>query len=109
MILLLAACGLRSGAEDTSLSDAPPDPLAALDRSGDLSAFAGPVEERLDAGGYAYLRVEGRWVAGLDHGEGVGDRVRVQPLGVVRGFRSARTGRTFEELRFGVFAAAPAP
>ncbi len=95
--LVLAACSWEVAAEAAARS-----PLWSLDRSVDRTPFAGVVEERLDAGGYTYLRVGDRWVVGLDHGEQVGAVVEVKPLGLARDFRSARTGRTFDALWFGV-------
>jgi hypothetical protein len=90
LVLSLVACG---GA---------PGPLASLERVRS-PPFEGTVTERVDASGYAYLRLaDGQWVVGLDKGHREGDAVRVVPVGVARGFESARTGRRFDVLTFGV-------
>jgi hypothetical protein len=96
----LAACSW----DEVAAGAAAHAPWETLDRTVDRSPFSGTVEERLDAGGYAYLRVDGRWVVGLDHEEQVGDPVVVRPLGLARDFVSARTGRTFDAVWFAVVA-----
>jgi hypothetical protein len=47
---------------------------------------------------------QGRWVVGFDKETQVGERVRVVPIGVVDRFESARAGRTFAPLLFGVLS-----
>jgi hypothetical protein len=81
------------------------NPLLAIDRAVDRSPFEGTVHERLDAGPYVYLRIDDRWVTGLDHGLQVGDRARVEPVGLARDFVSVRTQRRFDQLWFAVVRA----
>ena len=97
---LLLACGTAEVAAEVATN-----PLSAIEKLPRIS-FDGTVTERVAAGSYSYLRLEdGRWVVGLDHGHLVGDLVTVVPFGVSRDFVSARTGRTFETLVFGVLSA----
>jgi hypothetical protein len=78
------------------------NPLQSLERVPRVP-FVATIEERLDAGGYSYLRLDdGRWVVGLDKGHAPGDAVRIVPFGVARDFESHRTGQTFDTLTFGM-------
>ncbi len=83
-------------------------PLLSLDRDVDPDPWQGSVRERVEAGGYVYLDVGGRWVVGLRKERGgapvgrVGDAVSVRTIGRASGFHSARTGRTFAQLDFAV-------
>jgi hypothetical protein len=70
-------------------------------------SLAGQIAERLDAGSYTYVLVdEGAgdrtWVVTLGDAEPVGARVRVTRFGARQDFRSARLGRTFDHLVFGI-------
>ena len=96
-VFALLACG---GLEHDAMTAS--SPLLSIDRSVDRTPFEGAVTERVAAGGYAYLRVNERWVVGLDHGLTEGNLARVEPIGVAHQFHSARTGRTFDELWFAV-------
>ena len=78
------------------------NPLLAIDRGADRAPFRAVVDERVDAGGYVYLRFGDRWVAAIDHGLQVGDDAEVAPIGLARDFTSHRTGRRFDALWFGV-------
>jgi hypothetical protein len=68
--------------------------------------FDGVVEERLEAGSYAYLGVRTgdrlRWVATMGEGRPIGARVSVRSMGTRTDFHSRRLDRTFSELVFGV-------
>lgn len=64
--------------------------------------FSGVVAERLDAGGYTYLRVDDTWVVTLGGGQAVGATVDVVSMGVRSDFRSRRLDRTFSHLVFGI-------
>lgn len=77
-------------------------PLLSIDRDIDRTPWSGSVEERVEAGGYAYWKVDGAWVVGLDKALAVGDPVEVRPIGRASHFESKRTGRTFDELWFAV-------
>jgi hypothetical protein len=97
------ACALLVGACNAAepSGDGPP---AMEPASGSL---AGRIAERLDAGSYTYVLVdEGAgdrtWVVTLGGAAPVGARVRVTRFGAGRGFRSARLGRTFDHLVFGI-------
>ena len=91
ILALIAAC-----------ADPATSPLARIDRDVDHAPFVARVDERIDAGGYSYLRLGEEWVVGLDHGLQVGEDARVLRIGRARDFRSARTGRAFEALTFAV-------
>jgi hypothetical protein len=98
MLGVLALLGLGA----CSTSPVAGNPLSRLERVASI-AFEGQVVERLDAGGYSYLRLQdGRWVVGLDKGHREGDAVRVLPVGLAHDFESRKTGRTFGTLTFGV-------
>ena len=99
-LLGLIACGSPTvGAEERPVAT---NPLLAIRKLARIS-FDGTVAERVAAGSYAYLRLDdGRWVVGLDHGHAAGDPVSVLPIGLAHDFESARTGRTFDTLLFGV-------
>jgi len=68
--------------------------------------FEGVVEQRLEAGAYAYLAVRSgdalRWVATMGEGRPPGTRVVVKSMGTRTDFFSRRLDRTFSELVFGV-------
>ena len=68
--------------------------------------FEGVVEERLEAGSYAYLAVRDgdavRWVATMGEGRPPGTRIVVKSMGTRTDFFSRRLDRTFSELVFGV-------
>lgn len=81
------------------------NPLGSIDRAVDTTEVQVTLTERVDAGSYMYVRTDEpvpRWFAGLSKPVDVGARVRIAPLGVARDFHSARTGRSFEALWFGV-------
>jgi hypothetical protein len=87
-----------------------PGPLAAFTLAPDARyAFAGEVVEVLDAGSYAYLRVRGeageRWVATLAATRPEASRVTVRVIGEADHFHSARLGRDFTALAFGLVRA----
>ena len=68
-------------------------------------SFAGRVDERLEAGSYAYLRVardgaSDAWVVAVRPRARVGDRVRVNAVGRAQRFESKRLARRFDELWF---------
>lgn len=76
--------------------------------------FDGVVEERLEAGSYAYLAVRTadarlRWVATMGEGRPLGTHVVVRSMGTRTDFRSRRLDRTFSELVFGVVDDAARP
>lgn len=71
-------------------------------------AFEGAVEERLEAGPYAYQRVAGRWVVSLAiTTPREARRVRVTAVGHATHFSSPRLARTFDELVFGMVRSIP--
>lgn len=80
------------------------NPLTRLARV-DPAPWSAPVEEVLDAGGYAYLRVRGQWIATLNDGFQVGQPIEVRPMGMIRGWRSRRLDRELGDV---VFAAVDA-
>lgn len=100
LMIVLAGCDATAAVEEVALRN----PLLDIDRDIDKTPWSGVVTERIDGGGYGYLRVgePGRWVVGLDRGLDVGDRVDVRPVGVAEDFESRRTGRRFETLWFAV-------
>jgi hypothetical protein len=82
-------------------------PLAEMTPpAGGEDRFDGVVEERLEAGSYAYLAVRTgdrlRWVATMGEGRPIGARVVVRSMGTRTDFHSRRLDRTFSELVFGV-------
>lgn len=98
MLPLLLACG----ADVEPVVVAAASPVLSIDRDVDRTPWSGTVHERVDAGGYTYLRVNEAWVVGLDKPVAVGDTVQVRPIGRADGFESRRTGRTFDTLWFAV-------
>jgi hypothetical protein len=98
----LLGAALGGGAEASG--EARVNPLSRL-AVVDGAAWTAPVDEVLDAGGYAYLRVRGQWVATLNDGFRVGQSVEVRPMGMIRGWRSQRLGRELGDV---VFAAVDA-
>lgn len=90
-----AAASLRTGPPQLDTPDAESLPIT------------GTVVERLGAGPYTYLRVESAggassWVVTLGGGSQLGADVRVRSMGTKDDFRSARLGRTFDRLTFGI-------
>ncbi|MBX2797626.1 MAG: hypothetical protein KTR31_08160 [Myxococcales bacterium] len=99
MLLLLGACDADQ-VEPVVVAAA--SPLLSIDRDIDRSPWEGTVQDRLDAGAYAYWMVDEVWVVGLDKDVHVGDRVRIKPIGRATEFRSTRLDRSFARLDFGV-------
>lgn len=113
---LVGLAGLLAGAlaagDPGAASPAPggAGPLAAFTLAPDARyAFAGEVVEVLDAGSYAYLRVRSevgeRWVATLAATRPEASRVTVRVIGEADHFHSARLGRDFTSLAFGLVRA----
>jgi hypothetical protein len=95
----------RTAAASTA-SAAPSSPLGRLDApTPGTRELRGVVAERLKAGSYSYLRIEGEdgshWVATTGAGAEIGERVVVRSMGTRRDFNSPRLGRHFDELVFG--------
>ncbi len=70
-------------------------------------AFEGDIVESLDAGSYVYLRlrsagVQDRWVATLRSARPSGSAVSVTVFAQASHFHSARLGRDFDPLIFGL-------
>lgn len=70
-------------------------------------SFEGDIVEALDAGSYVYLRlrstgVQDRWVATLRGARPTGAAVSVTVFGQAAHFHSARLGRDFDPLIFGL-------
>jgi hypothetical protein len=108
--LLLLACGAGPSApapSSTTLLTGPPVTTAPV--AGD-ERFTGRVLERLPAGPYTYLHVATdagpRWVVTMGAAPPV-DAVEVRNMGTQRNFHARRLGRDFDELVFGIVAAAP--
>lgn len=72
--------------------------------------FRGRVLERLPAGPYTYLHIATdagpRWVVTMGAAPPV-DAVEVRNMGIQKNFHARRLGRDFDELVFGIVAAAP--
>jgi hypothetical protein len=117
--LLLLACALAcapapaapmaTGAAPTAA--APPQagpPTTTAPVAGD-ERFTGRVLERLPAGPYTYLRVAtaagARWVVTMGAAP-TSDVVEVRNMGTRTNFHARRLGRDFDELVFGIVAAA---
>jgi hypothetical protein len=104
----IAAAALAVGTGYAVAGDqAAPHPYAAFAR--DRSAWrrlTGTVEERLRAGPYVYLRVRTKtgdaWVVTLHGTAAQAGAVRVTVVGEAASFDSARLGRTFAPLHFGI-------
>jgi hypothetical protein len=63
----------------------------------------GVVTERLDAGRYSYLRLDGGdWVATTGDPAQVGQHVQVESFGARENFDSPRLGRRFDRVVFGI-------
>ncbi|MCU0683984.1 MAG: hypothetical protein MUF34_17375 [Polyangiaceae bacterium] len=83
------------------------NPLLGLTRSAaDREPLVGRVVERLVAGSYTYVAIEGddgrrAWAVTLGRGAPEGARARVRSFGRSSNFFSARLQRTFPELIFG--------
>jgi hypothetical protein len=93
----------------TSSRDAPGssgNPLLNLE-SADRTPWVGSVEEVADAGGYAYLRVRGQWIATLNDGFEPGRLVEIRPIGRARGWHSSRLKRSFDDVLFAAVSYAP--
>lgn len=105
ILLLLAACG--SVVTTSSLASPLASPLASIDRTPAEPDVQGTVAEVVAAGSYAYLRVDDRWYATLDHGLTPGDPVILDPIGRANNFYSRRTGRTFGALWFASVSSQP--
>lgn len=84
-------------------------PVPAAPEPGDLR-FHGRVQERLPAGPYTYLHIATdaghRWVVTMGAAPQA-NVVEVRNMGVARNFHARRLGRDFDELVFGIVAAAP--
>lgn len=102
----LAATHALTGATETARAPSNPMITAALAPS-ERFVIEGAVEERVDAGSYVYLRVDGTWVATLAATATLAPRVRVLAIGRARDFVSPRLGRRFDVLVLGVVRAAP--
>lgn len=81
-------------------------PLTGLETpTADARELSGVVAERLAAGSYSYLRIEGEqgshWIATTGPGAELGEHVRVRSMGTRHDFESPRLGRRFDELVFG--------
>ena len=85
-------------------------PVMAPPVAGD-ERFTGRVLERLPAGPYTYLHVataeRERWVVTMGAAPAT-DEVEVRNMGTQRNFHARRLGRDFDELVFGIVAAAAA-
>lgn len=69
----------------------------------DEKSLAGVVTERLAAGSYSYLRLDGGdWIATTGDPAQVGQRVQVQSFGTREDFESPRLGRRFDRVVFGI-------
>ncbi len=109
--LLLLACGPAAGpsapAPARVVLSGPPSTTAPV--AGD-ERFVGRVLERLPAGPYTYLHVATdagpRWVVTMGAAPQV-EAVEVRNMGTQRNFHARRLGRDFDELVFGIVAAAP--
>lgn len=119
-VCLVAAAGVLGATRGTATAFEPPsavsspavaatpprasNPLAGITPC-DLR-FAAVVDERIRAGGYAYLKLtdsdgQQRWLATMGTGPTPGSHVHVHAYGSRTDFHSARTGKTFEQLLFG--------
>lgn len=113
--LILAACGAPEAPAEVATQAAPVvaaspavaggNPLHTLRR--ERSIVSGSVREVLVTGHYTYVRIErddapAAWVVTLGESHQLGDAVEARVFGVKRDFRSARLGRTFDTLHFGV-------
>ena len=109
--LLLLACGpvhaTPAPAPAKVVLTGPPVTIAPV--AGD-ERFTGRVLERLPAGPYTYLHVATdagpRWVVTMGAAPSV-DAVEVRNMGTQTHFHARRLGRDFDELVFGIVAAAP--
>ncbi len=104
-----ALAALPAGATPDERRDAPgrPTPAPSSER------LDGVVSERLEAGGYTYLRVRPSagapvWVVTMGAGSRVGARVRVTSFGEQRQFHSRRLNRDFDRVLFASVTPVPA-
>ncbi len=110
-LLLLAAlaCGPTSAPVRAAPTTLAGPPVTAAPEAGDLR-FRGRVHERLPAGPYTYLHITTdvgpRWVVTMGAAPQA-DLVEVRNMGVAKNFHARRLGRDFDELVFGIVAAAP--
>lgn len=69
----------------------------------DERSLDGVVTERLAAGRYSYLHLDGGdWIATTGDPAQVGQRVHVQSFGARENFESPRLGRRFDRVVFGI-------
>ncbi len=92
----------------------PSNPLAdAAQPDASERTFGGVVAERLRAGGYSYVRVDGddaqRWVATMGEAPPLLAAVRVKTYGASDDFHSRRLDRDFSRLLFGTVQPLPSP
>jgi hypothetical protein len=113
-VFLLISVGCADAGADSALAElsesAPSNPLAgAAPLREPERDFDGVVRQRLPAGGYAYLQVQGpdstRWVATMGGGEAPGTAVHVRGLATREDFHSRRLHRRFERVVFGIVEA----
>lgn len=114
-LLLLAALACGPTTTPAPAPSAPPrttltgPPVPSAPEADDLR-FHGRVQERLLAGPYTYLNIATdagpRWVVTMGAAPRA-DLVEVRNMGVAKNFHARRLGRDFEELVFGIVAAAP--
>lgn len=115
-LLLLAtalACSPAPAAAPAAPAPAPAvltgPPTTAAPAPGD-ERFTGTVLERLPAGPYTYLNIATvagpRWVVTMGAAP-ASETVEVRNMGTRSNFHARRLGRDFDELVFGIVAAAP--
>lgn len=110
LVVALAACATLAVLVSSRPIAAGKSPLAGYALPSPVR-FSARVEERIDTGPYAYLRVarDGAgetWIVAMKpRAFTAGDRVLVDALGRAEAYRSKRLQRTFDELWFAVLTA----
>lgn len=100
LIGLAALAGVaRVAPVEPPATGGPPFALAGFEPM-DRTGYTAVVDEVLDAGAYAYLRLGDQWHATLDDGVQAGELVRVVPFGRIRDWRSARLDRPLGDVVF---------
>jgi len=107
-MFVLGACNaarpLPEKPEPVVVDAAPASPMGGLQApSAAEKELEGTVTERLAAGRYSYLRLDGdAWIATSGDPAQVGQRVHVQSFGTREDFESPRLGRRFDRVVFGI-------